>query len=397
MAVLNKGEILYSSGEIIDKLYFLEHGSVEIKIFDQIKIIEKGFLGEWSLIDMPSLETVKILDNKSKILIIKPDDLLKMKDVSKILFEIFKSVSQKLFFIDEKVLSSIDIKKARESFSKKYKGFHDFDSDYSLHFLRMKNYFNEDNYSDALNELNLINVEILSQDINEEINLWRSILKFKMNINSIKNYLAFFDEKKSANHLSYHYLKSLVNNKKDGFYDLFAKHGLRIPEKTVLIKEGDPTQGKGFYLLNGALKVGRFSSENNYIISFIKNGEVFGESAFFKDSTRQATVFNDNPCDIIIFDNDSLMNSFHSSPLFGLTLIKNQLNRIVSVMSLIEIMNILDDTKRVMTLIKKYIFDFKKAGFSVNEISIMSNSSFDVVLNVLNQLEIKITANGYLK
>jgi len=82
MAVLNKGEILYSSGEIIDKLYFLEHGSVEIKIFDQIKIIEKGFLGEWSLIDMPSLETVKILDNKSKILIIKPDDLLKMKDVN---------------------------------------------------------------------------------------------------------------------------------------------------------------------------------------------------------------------------------------------------------------------------------------------------------------------------
>jgi CRP-like cAMP-binding protein len=396
MAIFKRGDFLYRSGERTENIFIIEDGAVEIQIFDKVTLVEKGSLGEWCLIDSPSIESAKVL-NTSKIEVINPKVFLQDNDYSDILLEIFESVSKRLFFLDEVMLDNLDYSKAKENFRKTYKYYKEFDSDFVKQFSKMKYHFRKDEYLQSLEELNKISLNHLSYDLLEEIEIWKTILRFKINKDLGRQYASFFDDKKSYNQLSYNYLKKLMKNEKNTFYDIFAKYGLKIPEKTVIIREGEEAQNKGFYLFDGALKVGRFSSNINNLIAIISKGEFFGESSLFEKTMRQATVFTDKPCDIIVFTKEILKNVLKVSSKFGLELIQNQLKRTLLVIKMMDILSISDNNKRVAKLIENFGKHFKTAGFTINEIASIANVDNDIALDILKALKLKLTPEGYIK
>ena len=393
--ILKKDVTLYKQGQKLDKLYFIKDGTIEIEINGKIKMQDSGSVGEWALLKIPAMETVRALKG-SKIVSVSPENLLKMKDTGKLLLKIFKSITFRLNFVDEIISPNISPGNAMETFSNIYKGYSFRENDFISHYRRMKKYYRENKLEDAVKELEKIDVRKLDLDMHDELEIWKSILKFKLNPQFGKEYLHRVYSKDSKKRLSYNYFEVLVNKQSNSFYDLYGKYGLHVPKKTVLIVEGDRAKDIGYLLLKGGLKVARFSEGEENILAVILNGEFFGEATLFTERKRQATVFSDKPFDVIEFSAETLNETFEKSPEFGLKLIKNQLNRIVNTLKMSSILK-LEPYNRINELFNNFYTRFITANMTINELSRFANVKVNEVIDITLKRNMKIDPEGHLK
>ncbi|BBE31443.1 hypothetical protein OSSY52_15840 [Tepiditoga spiralis] len=393
--VLKKDVTLYEKGQKVDKLYFIKDGIIEIEINDEIKKQDSGSVGEWALLKIPAVETVRALKG-AKIVSVSPENLLKMKEYGKLLLKIFKSITFRLNFVDEIISPNISPGNAMETFSNIYKGYTFRENDFILHYRIMKKYYRENKLEDAAKELEKIDVRKLDLDMHDELEIWKSILKYKLNPQFGKEYLHRVYSKDSKKRLSYNYFETLVNKENNAFYDLYGKYGLHVPKKTVLIVEGDRAKDIGYLLLKGGVKVARFSEGEENILAVILNGEFFGEATLFNERKRQATVFSDKPFDVIEFSKETLSETFEKSPEFGLKLIQNQLKRIVNTLKMDSILK-LDPYNRINELFNNFYTRFINANMTINELSRFANVKISDVIDVTLKRNMKIDPEGHIK
>ena len=85
------------------------------------------------------------------------------------------------------------------------------------------------------------------------------------------------------------------------------------PDNTAIIKEG--SSGDWVYVvLNGKVKVKKKTPKRMVTISILKEGDIFGEIAFFQKGkvTRPSSVIADGPVKIGVLDNERLNSDWQS-------------------------------------------------------------------------------------
>jgi len=387
--------VLYSTEKKPEYIYIIIKGEAEYHYDGKVKIITSGTLGEWSISkeDMP-IEKV-IIKKGTELIKISPDNLMNNENRDRILLMMLESVSKKMLFVDEAISKEINPVFALENFKKFHNFFTTADSNYIQTFISMKRAYRNNEFDDAYRFLENIRIEDSRTKLFEEVDIWKTIIKVRM---GKYRDISVFEHKDYKNNLSYNYLLGLLNNNVSGFYDLYGKYGIHFPARSVIILEGTMTNNSYAYLLlAGGLKVGRYSDGNESILSFIQNGEFFGESALFKNSVRQATVYTDKEADIILFDKEGINNILKSYPEFMLKFIKNQLKRILFLNNLLKIKKISDEKNRVKEFVTMFYYRVVKSNIKISEIANILDVKSSVVFEYISKSGYKIDPEGHLK
>ncbi|HOO75150.1 MAG TPA: cyclic nucleotide-binding domain-containing protein [Tepiditoga sp.] len=387
--------VLYSTEKKPEYIYIIINGEAEYHYDGKVKIITSGTLGEWS-ISKEDLPIEKVIIKKGTELIkISPDNLMNNENRDRILLMMLESVSKKMLFVDEAISKEINPVFALENFKKFHNFFTTADSEYIQTFISMKRAYRNNEFEDAYRFLENIRIEDSRTKLFEEVDIWKTIIKVRMG-----KYpdISVFEHKDYKNNLSYNYLLGLLNNNVSGFYDLYGKYGIHFPARSVIILEGAMTNNSYAYLLlTGGLKVGRYSDGNESILSFIQNGEFFGESALFQNSVRQATVYTDKEADIILFDKEGINNILKSYPEFMLKFIKNQLKRILFLNNLLKIKKISDEKNRVKEFMTMFYYRVVKSNIKISEIANILDVKSSVVFEYISKSGYKMDPEGHLK
>jgi CRP-like cAMP-binding protein len=99
----------------------------------------------------------------------------------------------------------------------------------------------------------------------------------------------------------------------DGGIQSYVAKEEEYPDGGVIVKEG--SSGDWIYvILRGRVKVKRMCSKGLVTVGTLKEGDIFGEMAFFMypQKTRSASIVADGPVRVGVLDSDLLVREFAS-------------------------------------------------------------------------------------
>ena len=91
------------------------------------------------------------------------------------------------------------------------------------------------------------------------------------------------------------------------------KFGRDIPDKTILIKEGEIKQ-EIYWLLAGEVYITRKMGRKYKVLATLGSGELIGEMSFFDRSVRSATVITKGPVKALVFSKENFDDIFSTNP-----------------------------------------------------------------------------------
>ncbi|HQP59130.1 MAG TPA: cyclic nucleotide-binding domain-containing protein [Petrotogaceae bacterium] len=386
-------KVLFSRGDELSNIYYIMNGEAIIDINTKKYSITNACLGEWLLIDMPSQETVTV-KNGTKLLEFSIEEMRLLDRESDILMKIFKSVTEKLLYYDEILSRGVDTQKAMETFFDLHEKYIIKTSDTVEKFNSVKLSLKMGNVSQAEKIFSSIDRSGLDSDFQDEYEVLKITVKFFKDRFEAVELFNELDSHSFSKRLSYQYLQQLISGGKNTLINLYGTSGIHLPSKTVIIIEGEEDERKGYLLLKGNLKVGRYSSGVQKLMSIIQKGEIFGESAIFSKPTRLATVFTDMPCDIIPLSSETIKAMLKEDFELGLRIIRNQLKRVSFVNELVSYLQIKDKEERIKVIVEKFIARFVEAGVTVTELASLCNVNIVELKQITDAHGIKINSIG---
>ncbi len=170
----------------------------------------------------------------------------------------------------------------------------------------------------------------------------------------------------------------------------------------VIIYEGE--KGDAIYLINkGEVKVSLISDDGREItLTFLKEGDFFGEVGFFGDEKRTARVTARKDTEVIIYHRDDLLYSLIKNPETLLSIIKELTERIKKTDEKLSSFLFLDVSGRIARFfIEKAKNEGKVFGeyiyiphnFKIKEIAEIIGCSRESVSRAINEMK----KNGVLK
>jgi len=100
----------------------------------------------------------------------------------------------------------------------------------------------------------------------------------------------------------------------------------------VIVREGEPSNEKMYFILNGTLKVGMGTPEqkNFQEVRKLTTGQFFGEIALISNRPRAMTVMIDSDkAQLGILDKQNLIRIANSNPMFVYCLLQTYVERLI--------------------------------------------------------------------
>jgi len=394
---VKKGQYIYEAGSISENIYRLVSGKIEISHNGNKNIIETGTFGEWIIAGAKCYDSAYTLTD-CQIQILTPEDLNSLDSKENIYFEMFESLTKRLTFLDECISSQIDQESAINTF-KRFHPHHKLrtESKFLDFFSKMKFLYNQENYQQALNEVYAFKSDYIDYPLRDELDIWKAIITFHLDPEKAKHLYNTFDHAKYSKKLSFTYLKNLLENKNDTLLSLYEKYGIHVPPNTILIAEGENPNNEGYLLLDGGMKVGRYSGNKEILLSIIQKGDFFGEAGMFNSNCRMATVYTDVYCDVVKMSGEKLKSVISQFPALGMKMVKCQISRITFLDELFKTVCITNKRERITSIIDTYLEKFITVGITLNEFTSLTNCTQREVLEIFSNRKIKIDSTGHIK
>jgi CRP-like cAMP-binding protein len=177
----------------------------------------------------------------------------------------------------------------------------------------------------------------------------------------------------------------------------------------VIISEGE--RGDAIYVINsGEVKVSLVSEEGKEItLTYLKEGDFFGEVAFFGEEERTARVTATKDTQVTVFHRDDLLYNLMKHPEILVSIIKEMADRIKKTNEKLSSLIFLDVSGRVARFfiekaekegerIGEYIFI--PGNFKIKEIATLLGCSRESVSRTVNELKrsgtLKFSSKGVL-
>ncbi|HCZ05941.1 MAG: hypothetical protein PWP37_1341 [Thermotogota bacterium] len=396
------GSFIYNQGDIPGGVYFLESGKLGVKLGEKILHKCSGSVGEWSLFNIPSSETV-VAEEESLFTFIEVDEFLEKVKPS-VVVDIIESLQERLQTADEalkKIMAEFsgswreDKKRKRReaSFSLKSPVF----SDYA----RMKHFLFEGNYDEALEIASRYVQKDLPEDLRSEFMIWQCICEASKAPKRTKHLLMRMKASLplSMQLTSRRYFEFLTyGGTLDPVLKVYAKTGFHFPVGTLVVEEGEESY-QLFVVLQGYLEVFKRSEEeegSEIFLSFLRPGEFFGEAAI-TGHKRLASVRTITPVDLIALDSQQFKKEISDHPSFGLSIAKGELLRIQNVVQLMEIFACEDRKKRIRAFLKIFPDVIENARFKVDELAEILHVELVTLITTLRSSGFLVGSDGTIK
>lgn len=119
-----------------------------------------------------------------------------------------------------------------------------------------------------------------------------------------------------------------------------------IKEGDVVFNQGDPSDGKMYFVVEGELVVIRYIEGNPHELGRLSDGDFFGEMAILNNSDRTATVkAKSKQVRLGYLDEQMFMRIARTNPVFHFSLLKLVIQRIGSIED--EISETLDELNKL--------------------------------------------------
>lgn len=383
-----KDQLLYDVGQKLNCIYFIEEGYAVINFNGKEFPLCASTLGEWALAGLESCERV----------VVKKDTVLLRYELSEVssrdcmsgvsFFNMLCSVTQRLNLMNSALCEISDSEQSVRIFKQNnplYSNY--YENKVFSRMLNVKSLYRMMCYEEAYNELLNMQAMDMQTDYVQEIMLWKVIILSHIDYAKASEMMK---EKfvSGTEGFGREYLEYCLKREKKFIMDLYGKNYMHFPGRSIIIAEGEKCDGNCFMLLHGGLKVSRFPGKEASFFSTIDEGEVFGESSLISELPRQAMVYCEYPCDILVLSSSTVRNTIDSSCDFGIRLIKNQLHRIRKNYIISRSREMTPLGERIPSLLKFFGEKFIKAGINKAEFSSISNAS-------LSETEKYMKGSGY--
>lgn len=383
-----KDQLLYDVGQKLNCIYFIEEGYAVINFNGKEFPLCASTLGEWALAGLESCERV----------VVKKDTVLLRYELSEVssrdcmsgvsFFNMLCSVTQRLNLMNSALCEISDSEQSVRIFKQNnplYSNY--YENKVFSRMLNVKSLYRMMCYEEAYNELLNMQAMDMQTDYVQEIMLWKAIILSHIDYAKASEMMK---EKfvSGTEGFGREYLEYCLKREKKFIMDLYGKNYMHFPGRSIIIAEGEKCDGNCFMLLHGGLKVSRFPGKEASFFSTIDEGEVFGESSLISELPRQAMVYCEYPCDILVLSSSTVRNTIDSSCDFGIRLIKNQLHRIRKNYIISRSREMTPLGERIPSLLKFFGEKFIKAGINKAEFSSISNAS-------LSKTEKYMKGSGY--
>ena len=383
-----KDQLLYDVGQKLNCIYFIEEGYAVINFNGKEFPLCASTLGEWALAGLESCERV----------VVKKDTVLLRYELSEVssrdcmsgvsFFNMLCSVTQRLNLMNSALCEISDSEQSVRIFKQNnplYSNY--YENKVFSRMLNVKSLYRMMCYEEAYNELLNMQAMDMQTDYVQEIMLWKAIILSHIDYAKASEMMK---EKfvSGTEGFGREYLEYCLKREKKFIMDLYGKNYMHFPGRSIIIAEGEKCDGNCFMLLHGGLKVSRFPGKEASFFSTIDEGEVFGESSLISELPRQAMVYCEYPCDILVLSSSTVRNTIDSSCDFGIRLIKNQLHRIRKNYIISRSREMTPLGERIPSLLKFFGEKFIKAGINKAEFSSISDAS-------LSKTEKYMKGSGY--
>ena len=383
-----KDQLLYDVGQRLNYIYFIEEGNAVINFNGKEFPLCASTLGEWALADLESCERVMV--EKGTVLLRYELSELSSRDCMSGIsfFNMLCSVTQRLNLMNSALCEISDSEQSVKIFKQNnplYSNY--YENKFFSRMLNVKSLYRMMCYEEAYNELLNMQAMDMQTDYVQEIMLWKVIILSHIDYAKASEMMK---EKfvSGTEGFGREYLEYCLKREKNFIMDLYGKNYMHFPGRSIIIAEGEKCDGNCFMLLHGGLKVSRFPGKEASFFSTIDEGEVFGESSLISELPRQAMVYCEYPCDILVLSSSTVRNTIDSSCDFGIRLIKNQLHRIRKNYIISRSREMTPLGERIPSLLKFFGEKFIKAGINKAEFSSISNAS-------LSETEKYMKGSGY--
>ena len=383
-----KDQLLYDVGQRLNYIYFIEEGYAVINFNGKEFPLCASTLGEWALADLESCERVMV--EKGTVLLRYELSELSSRDCMSGIsfFNMLCSVTQRLNLMNSALCEISDSEQSVKIFKQNNPSYsYYYENKVFSRMLNVKSLYRMMCYEEAYNELLNIQAMDMQDDYSKEIMLWKVIILSHIDYAKASEMMK---EKfvSGTEGFGREYLEYCLKREKKFIMDLYGKNYMHFPGRSIIIAEGEKCDGNCFMLLHGGLKVSRFPGKEASFFSTIDEGEVFGESSLISELPRQAMVYCEYPCDILVLSSSTVRNTIDSSCDFGIRLIKNQLHRIRKNYIISRSREMTPLGERIPSLLKFFGEKFIKAGINKAEFSSISNAS-------LSETEKYMKGSGY--
>ena len=241
-------------------------------------------------------------------------------------------------------------------------------------------------YESAFREMMKIDKRSTDNDIVMDAEIWKTFCMFFVNPeNASRRYNALLRRKDEySKYISFSALVELVNqgeNNLKTMVNLYLKHGTLIPQKTILMVEGEMGD-ESYFVLSGFPRVARYSSGSEKLLAFLGKGEFVGEVSTLGDIPRTATVLSGGMIQALVFRKDTLQKTVEENENFGMEILKAILRRIKRMRKLKESGK--DPMKKIAILFDgKSLDEVNSMMISLEEMASYLNVRKDEVVSLL--------------
>ena len=322
---MKKGEILFREGEEISKFYMIIDGKISLTstIGYEISAGPGEIIGEWSLIG----ESQESATAKTDVELMEVEDISFSWNLLQRAFERLEKVN-KSFTSDLKPPSEV-IKIINREKKGLWKGYREI---LRSPYYRAREFIASGDYESAFREMMKIDKRSTDNDIVMDSEIWKTFCMFFVNSeNASRRYNALLRRKNEySKYVSFAALVELVNHGENNLktmVNLYLKHGILIPQKTILMLEGEMGD-ESYFVLSGFPRVARYSSGSEKILAFLGKGEFVGEVSTLGDMPRTATVLSGGMIQALVFRKNTLQKTVEDNENFGMEILRAILTRI---------------------------------------------------------------------
>lgn len=134
--------------------------------------------------------------------------------------------------------------------------------------------------------------------------------------------------------------------------DLLARYGRRFGAGQILFRDGEPAR-EAFLLQEGRVRLFKQVGAMERSLRVVRPGELLGESALLKGSTRAATAIALDDSLALVFDDTTFGAVLVSSPEVGARVLRQLLRRLRDAEDQIEILMVRDAHSKIVVALMK--------------------------------------------
>jgi CRP/FNR family cyclic AMP-dependent transcriptional regulator len=176
----------------------------------------------------------------------------------------------------------------------------------------------------------------------------------------------------------------------EGIFPLFSRQ--RIERGTDIIAEGDSSEAMYFILSGKAKVILRNNKEREFIVSFLKGGDYFGEMGLIDDMPRSASVMAVTACELLVLPRENFDLLLQVNTQIARHIMQSLSKRMRQVIRKLESLAMMDVYGRIARVLLdgsdevdgEYQFRYK---LSKQELANMIGASREMVTRVMKDLE----------